>query len=127
MLLLPGVFGVLVLLKHPFQGHFLFSIRQHDLFKYSDVLKLIHDLWYVISGPTPQYNKHPHIMMLAPPCFTVFSVLWLEFSVWGSFDKLWPLDTKRTVNVYPLQHMFISTVGLCRVFLLISWLHIDIF
>ena len=29
--LLTYVFGVAVLLKHPFQGHFLFSIRQHDL------------------------------------------------------------------------------------------------
>lgn len=30
---LAGVFGVIVLLKHPFQGHFLFRIRQHDFFQ----------------------------------------------------------------------------------------------
>ncbi|KAK1804763.1 hypothetical protein P4O66_003538 [Electrophorus voltai] len=34
---LAGVFGVVVLLKHPFQGHFFFSIRQHDLFQYFDI------------------------------------------------------------------------------------------
>ncbi len=48
---LTGVFGVIVLLKHPFQGHFLFSIRQHDLFKYLNVLKLIHDPWNAINRP----------------------------------------------------------------------------
>ena len=42
-----GVFGVIVSLKHPFPGHFLFSIRQHDLFKYFDVFTLIH----VINRP----------------------------------------------------------------------------
>ena len=43
---LTGVFGVVALLKHPFQGHFLLDIRQHDLFKYLDVFP-----WYVMSGP----------------------------------------------------------------------------
>ena len=38
-----GVFGVVVSLKHPFQGRFLSSTRQHDLLKCSDVFKLIHD------------------------------------------------------------------------------------
>ena len=36
-------------LEHPFPGHFLFSIKQHDLFKYPDVFKLIHVHWYVIN------------------------------------------------------------------------------
>ncbi|XP_061571342.1 rho GTPase-activating protein 20-like [Cololabis saira] len=31
--------------------HFLFSIRQHDLFQYFDVSKLIHDPWYAINRP----------------------------------------------------------------------------
>ncbi len=66
------VFGIVVLLKHPFQGHFFFSIRQHKLFKYFNVLKLIHDPWNAINRPTTWYEKPPHIMMLAPPCFTVF-------------------------------------------------------
>ncbi len=49
--LLVHVFGVVVLLKHPFQGHFLFGIRQHNLFKYFNVLKLIHDPWNAINRP----------------------------------------------------------------------------
>ncbi len=48
---LTGVFGVVVLLKHPFPGHFLFGIRQHNLFKYFNVLKLIHDPWNAINRP----------------------------------------------------------------------------
>ncbi len=48
---LTNVFGVVVLLKHPFQWHFLFGIRQHNLFKYFNVLKLIHDPWNAINRP----------------------------------------------------------------------------
>ncbi len=48
---LTGVFGVVVLLKHPFQGHFLFGIRQHNLFNYFNILKLIHDPWNAINRP----------------------------------------------------------------------------
>lgn len=48
---LTGVFRVGVLLKHPFHWHFLFSIRQHDLFKYSDRSKLILYPWYAINRP----------------------------------------------------------------------------
>ena len=47
--LLTGVFGVAVLLKHPFRGHFLFRIRQRDLLKYFGVFKRIHDPWYAIN------------------------------------------------------------------------------
>ena len=47
---LTHVFGVVVLLKYPFQGHFLFGIWQH-LFKHFDVFKLIHDPWYMINRP----------------------------------------------------------------------------
>ena len=55
------MFGAVVLLKHPFQGHFLFSIRQHDLFKYFDVSKLIHDPWYAINRPdTIVREKSPY-------------------------------------------------------------------
>ena len=60
MLLFTGVFGVVVSLKHPFQGHFFFGVRQHDLFNHSDVFKLIPDprrdlyqdwsSWTVVGG-----------------------------------------------------------------------------
>ena len=66
---------VVVLLKHTFQGHFLFGIRQHNLFKYFDVLKLIHDSWHTINRPnTIVWKTSPHTMIFAPPCFTVFTV-----------------------------------------------------
>ena len=51
MLLLIGGFGVVVFMKHPFQGNFLFGIRQYGLFLYFDVSKLNHDPWFVINGP----------------------------------------------------------------------------
>ena len=64
---LTRVFGVVVLLRHPFQGHFHLSIRQHS--------------------PTPWYEKHPPYF-----CTTMLhclhSVLWLEFSPRGLSDVL---------------------------------------
>lgn len=42
-----GVFWVDLLLKHEFQGHLLFGMRQHDLFRYSEIFRLIHDPWCV--------------------------------------------------------------------------------
>ncbi len=57
---LTGVFRVVVLLKHPFPGHFLFGIRQHNLFKYFNVLKLIHDLWNAINRPNTVWETSPY-------------------------------------------------------------------
>jgi len=86
---LTGVFGVVVLLRNTFQGHFLFGIRQHDLFKYFDVFKLIHDPWYAINRPdTIVWETSPYHDACATMLHCLHSVLWLEFSVWGSSDKL---------------------------------------
>ncbi len=63
----------------------------HNLFKYLNVLKLIHDPWNAINRPTTWYEKPPHIMMLVPPCFTVF-----VFG--GRLTNC--LDPKRTILLY---------------------------
>lgn len=49
--MITGVFGVIIVVRNPCQRYFLFGMRQYDLFKYSDILKLIHDLWYAINNP----------------------------------------------------------------------------
>ena len=50
LLLLTGVFG-LDLFKHPFQGRFLFGMKQHDFFMRFDAFKLVHDRWCEINEP----------------------------------------------------------------------------
>ncbi len=85
---LTGVFGVVVLLEHPFPGHFLFGIRQNNLFKYLNVLKLIHDPWNAINTPNVVWETSPYHDACATMLHCLNSVLWLEFSVWGSSDKL---------------------------------------
>ena len=67
MLLLAGVFGVIVLLKHHIKG---ISSSAWVNMTSSSILMYIK----LIQSLTPQHEKHPHIMMLAPPCFTVFIV-----------------------------------------------------
>lgn len=58
-----------------------FSVGHRDLFKYFKICKLIRDPWFATTEPTPQEEKQNHVMMLLPPCFTVFRhcALWLEF------------------------------------------------
>ena len=50
-------------------------------------------------GPTPKYEKHPQTIMLAPPCFTVFTVYCGLYSVFGGrlTNCLRPLDPIRTI------------------------------
>lgn len=60
MLLTYWCVWVVVLLKYPFQGHFLFDVRRPDLM-YFDVSKLIFDPFSVIDV----------VVMRAPPGFTV--------------------------------------------------------
>lgn len=50
-LLFTNVLGVVVLLKHLFQGHLLVHIRKRGIFKYFDICKLIHDPQFAINGP----------------------------------------------------------------------------
>ena len=71
--LFTSVFGVIVLLKHPFQVHVLFSIRQHDLFKYFDMCKLIHDPWYAAIINRPSWCLH-HNASLSSLC----AVAWIQ-------------------------------------------------
>ena len=81
--------GVLVLLKHPFQGHFLFGIRQHkllDQFEYIKILWYIQtDPWSLVYAKEAQHHsmkkKSPHHASLSS------STLRLEFSTWGSPDR----------------------------------------
>ncbi len=76
---LTGVFGVIVLLKHPFQGHFLFSISQHDLFKYFKVLKLIHDSCNVIKRPnTVVWETSPYHDACAISQISQYTVAWIQ-------------------------------------------------
>ena len=105
--------SVIVWLKHPFQGHVLFSKSQYDLCKYFDICKLIHDPWY----------------------YCLYCVRWLEFRVWGSSHKvsaaLGPKENNFILispqNVPPFlfgpideffvtssAHAFFLTEGLCR-------------
>lgn len=83
-----SVFGLIVLLKHPFQGHVLFSIRQHDLFKYFDTCKLIHDPWYAINRPNTIVGETCISWCLHHHLHCLHCVLWLEFRVWGSSYEL---------------------------------------
>ena len=87
-ILFTSVFGVTVLLKHPFQGHVLFSIRQHDVFKYFDICKLIHDPWYAINRPNTILGETcPYHDACTTMLHCLHCVLWLEFRVWGSSHK----------------------------------------
>lgn len=84
-----SVFGVIVLLKQPFQGHVLFSIGQHDLFKYFNICKLIHDPWYAINRPNTIVGETcPYHDACTTMLHCLHCVLWLEFRVWGSSHKL---------------------------------------
>ncbi len=82
-----------------FKGISSSANRIHYLFEYVNVLKLIHDPWNAIHRPNTYYEKHPHIMMLAPPCFTVYYGL---NSVLGGrlTNCLRPLDPKRTILLH---------------------------
>ena len=110
--LLIGVFGVIVLMKHPFQGHFIISIMQLDRFKYFDISKLIHDPWYAKNRPSTIVGETSHIMILAPPCFTVFSVYCGLNSVFGGCltNRLWPLDPRITVLLYQSTKCFVISL-----------------
>ena len=145
MLLLTGVFAVSVLFKHPFQGHFLFSRRQHGLspsiLMYSN-WSTIPGMWW--KGPIPSYEKHPRIRMLAPPWFTVFTAYCHLNSVFGGrlTNCLWPQTQKEQscfhLTTKMLQFMcslansnlfstvVFPTMGLCGGFLQMSWLHIGV-
>lgn len=90
---LTGVFRVGVLLKHPFQWHCLFSIRQHDLFKYSDRSKLFLYPWYAIIRPDSMIRRNSLISW----CFhhhasrsSQFTVAWIQCLevVWQTFSEL---------------------------------------
>ena len=73
---LTDVFGIVIhLLKQPFQGHFLFGIRQHNLFKNFDVC--------------------------ATMLHCLISVMWPEFSTRGSSDLL-SKTTRPEKNNYTL-------------------------
>ena len=74
--LLTCVFGVVVLLKHPFQGHFLIGIWQHNLFKYFEVFKLIHDPWSTINRPnTVVWKTSPYHDSLSSQC----TMAWIQY------------------------------------------------
>lgn len=107
---LTGVFVVGVLVKHTFPEHFLSSIRQHDLFRYCDICKLIHDPWYVRNRPnTTVWQTAPH----HDACTTMFqglqSGLWLN-SVFGGghlTHRLQPLDPKSTLLLLSVHKIFL--------------------
>lgn len=131
---------VVVLLKHPFQEHFLFGARQRDPFKYFDVCKLIH---VIVCDKQARHRSETTISMRRRwnHHASVFRVLWPEFSVWASSDKLSAglgpkkhnLTFIKTQNVPPflyksadlffgkyflLHHVFFNSESSCRSILL---------
>lgn len=94
MLLVTGVFGVVVLFKHPVQEHFIFGISQQDPVVYFDVRKLTHVLLYVINRPISQsLTHHASVFTVHGPVFDNLST--------GLFSKKNNLHFMRTQNVSP--------------------------
>ena len=80
---------VIVLLKHPPQGHFLFSIWQHDIFQYFDPFKLIHGPWYAKNRTnTIVGNVSPYHDTCTTMLYHLHCLLWLEFCVCRMCDIL---------------------------------------
>lgn len=99
----------------PCQG---ISSAAYGFLHYSDVLKLIHDLYYVIIR-TPLYEKHPHTMMLAPSCFTAWdpkrtilrSSIHKVFSYFFSGELLCSLANCRRFSASFLNSWILHGVG----------------
>lgn len=104
---------VIVLLQHPLQGFFLFSMRQQDLSKYFDVRKWIYDPWYAINWPN---NIVRETAQYYDACTTMLdglqNVLWLKFSFAGSCDKLslalGPKMNNFTLTIHTVHKMYFS-------------------
>ena len=66
---------------NPFQGHFLFSTQQHNLFKYFNLFKQIHDPWDTINKcntvewKTSPYHGLHHHASLSSQC----TMAWIQY------------------------------------------------
>ena len=73
------------LVETPISGAF----RQHNLFKYFDVFKLIRDPWYTINRPNNEvWRTSPYHDSCVTMLHRLHSVPWHEFSTRGSSDVL---------------------------------------
>lgn len=63
-------------------------------------------------GPTPKYAKHPQTIMLAPPCFTVFTVYFGLYSVFGGrlTNCLQSSDPIRTILLSSVHRILCSSL-----------------
>lgn len=88
--------------QQPFEGNFLFGIGQHNLFKYFDVFKLIHNTWNTISSPnTVVWKTSPYQDFCTIMLHSLHSVLRLKFSTRGSSDIL-SMTTRSEKNSFTL-------------------------
>lgn len=90
--------------------HFLLVRRQHDLVRYFDICKLIHDPLYAVNRPDTIVRKTAPCDIMMPNTsmlYCLLSELCPEFSVWVRLQTSCCPLSQRTILLLAVHQLFL--------------------